>query len=286
MNLSGWLISIFWSKVPEQRHLAVSILLGVCVCLTMIPQLTLGIKILHESLAPNGIVSFELAGTQDQAQKIANAWHQRGVFEVARQSIYWDFLFLLAYGLCLSFLCFIATSAWSGLSPGRRTGIVLSWGVLIASGLDALENVAMLFMLAEQFIGPAAMLAKAFAINKFILLIVAGVYLLVSFALSLYRVLVAKMIFTLILWVAPLLLIPPDWLDRAGFTTIHPPLFSQLLGLSYLSLIACYGSGVSEIRKNVFPRTSVFVGIVSNGLAAYCLALYLGFEGHEVLSPL
>ena len=89
------------------------------------------------------------------------------------------------------------------------------------------------------------------------------------------KVLLVKIWFTLVAWAFPLILIPSCCLDKAGLPAIQPPLFGALLGVSYLSLAICYYNGLLDTYRDKFPMTAVAVGIVSNGLSAFFLTIYL-----------
>lgn len=132
-----------------------------------------------------GIVPFELTGGQDQADEILAEWGEKGQ-EAARESLWIDFGFLLAYGAFLT-LALAATRdlakerGWRRL--GAMGGAVVSFGVL-AAGFDGLENVCLLLTLGGA--GAALpLLATIFAVCKFIFLTAAIAYLLAGLAMRL-----------------------------------------------------------------------------------------------------
>jgi hypothetical protein len=132
-----------------------------------------------------GIVPFELTGGQDRADEILAEWGSDGR-DAARESLWIDFGFLLAYGTFLS-LALAATRDLARERGWRRLltigGIVVSFGALVA-GFDALENVCLLLTLDGA--GAAfPLLATIFATCKFVLLAVAIAYLLAGLALRL-----------------------------------------------------------------------------------------------------
>ncbi len=124
-----------------------------------------------------GMVTFELTGGQDRADEILAEWGEDGQ-DAARESLWIDFGFLLAYG---SFLTF-ALAAIRDLARNRGWlrlaaigGVVAYFGALVA-GFDALENICLLLTLGGA--GAALpLLATIFASCKFILLAVAIAYL-------------------------------------------------------------------------------------------------------------
>jgi hypothetical protein len=132
-----------------------------------------------------GIVPFELAGGQDRADEILAEWGEDGQ-DAARESLWIDFGFLLAYGTFLT-LALSATRDLAGARGWRRLarigGVVISFGALVAA-FDALENVCLLLTLGGAG-GAFPLLATIFAACKFILLTVTVAYLLAGLAMRL-----------------------------------------------------------------------------------------------------
>jgi hypothetical protein len=134
-----------------------------------------------------GIVPFELAGSQDRADEILAEWGEKGQ-DAARESLWIDFVFLLAYGTFLT----LAVAAvrdmarergWKRL--GAIGGVVVFFGALVA-GFDALENICLLLTLDGA--GAAfPLLATIFASCKFILLAATIAYLIVGLATRLRK---------------------------------------------------------------------------------------------------
>lgn len=132
-----------------------------------------------------GIVTFELTGGQDRAGEILSEWGEKGQ-DAARESLWIDFGFLLAYGAFLT-LALAATRdlarerCWSRLVA--IGGVVVSFGAL-GAGFDALENICLLLTIDDA--GTAfPLLATVFASCKFLLLAVAIAYLLAGLAMRL-----------------------------------------------------------------------------------------------------
>jgi hypothetical protein len=132
-----------------------------------------------------GIVPFELTGGQDRADEILSEWGEAGR-DAARESLWIDFGFLLAYGTFLT-LALAAVRDLARERGWRRLAaigaVAVSFGALGAM-FDALENVGLLLTLGGA--GAAfPLLATIFAVCKFILLGTAIVYLLVGLVLRL-----------------------------------------------------------------------------------------------------
>jgi hypothetical protein len=124
-----------------------------------------------------GMVPFELSGGQHRADEILAEWGEDGQ-DAAREQLWIDFGFMLAYG---SFLTFALTAV---LDLARKRGwrrltaigaVVVFFGALGAC-FDALENICLLLTLGGA--GAAfPLLATIFATCKFALIIIAIAYL-------------------------------------------------------------------------------------------------------------
>lgn len=92
-----------------------------------------------------GIVSFEVAGTQDEAEEILEDWGEEGEDD-ARVSILADFPYLIAYSVFLAVGCTICSERFArrGMTRLASIGPLLGWSIFIAGLLDATENVSML----------------------------------------------------------------------------------------------------------------------------------------------
>jgi hypothetical protein len=130
-----------------------------------------------------GMIPFELAGGQGRADEILSEWGEGGQ-DAARESLWIDFGFLLAYGTFLT----LALAAIRDLARERGWrrlaaigAVVVSFGALGAA-FDALENICLLLTLGGA--GAAfPLLATIFTACKFILLATAIVYLLAGLAM-------------------------------------------------------------------------------------------------------
>lgn len=132
---------------------------------------------LRTSAAPNGIVSYELAGNIKPAVEILGSWDARAQL-FAAFGLGLDYLFMPAYALALSLGILLA----AGRHPGAfaKIGAWLGWGALAAALFDALENFALWqFMLGDfQALWPS--LAANCTTVKFSLLIVGLLYALIG----------------------------------------------------------------------------------------------------------
>ena len=139
---------------------------------------------LQGEASPNGIISFELAGTPTQALRILLEWKSRNALGSANLSLIVDFVYLIIYGLFFS-----ALALWAGMRLGERNwSIRAAWAATTAAAFDVLENGVLLYEL-NRFTSPAPypQLAAAFAVIKFTLLALSAVYGLVGGALVFVR---------------------------------------------------------------------------------------------------
>jgi hypothetical protein len=107
--------------------------------------------------APDGILSYELAGTYERSAAILASWDEP-VRESARLSLAVDYFYIVAYALAISLGCAIVAGRLRGRRRDLSTvAVVLSWAILVAGLLDAVENAALLRELAS---GPGATMAR------------------------------------------------------------------------------------------------------------------------------
>lgn len=169
-------------RMTRRRGLIVSGIASVIMLLAMSPA----DQRMQDTGGP-GILPFELTGGQDRADEILGEWGEDGR-DAARESLWIDFGFMLAYGAFLT-LALAATRdlaiarGWDTLAAIGRA--IVSFGALGAA-FDAIENICLLLTLNGS--GSAfPLLATIFASCKFVLLAVAIAYLLAGLATRLRR---------------------------------------------------------------------------------------------------
>ena len=127
-------------------------------------------------VAPNGIVSYEFAGSVSRARGILNSWGEAGRLHAAF-SLGLDFLFIVAYGITIGLACVWAGEILSKVRwPLSGVGLPLAWGVCLAGVLDGIENVSLAVMLFVNVSSPWPQLAAACAAVKFTLIALALLY--------------------------------------------------------------------------------------------------------------
>jgi len=95
---------------------------------------------------------------------------------------------------------------------------------------------------------------------------------------ALSKVLIFKILATLIAWCIPLMLFPTSWMVAAGFPAAEPILYTKLLGMAYLALLVGYAYGLKATLNAQDARPTVMMGIVSN-LGASLIMLFYGLDG-------
>jgi hypothetical protein len=131
---------------------------------------------LTTAAAPQGIVSYELAGTPAQAQAIVDSWDTRARL-VAAFTLGLDYLFMPVYSTAIALAC-----AWAAARLARRGGRTARLGIWMTAGqwaaavFDAVENVALTVMLLGGVSEPWPALAAACAAIKFALILAGLAY--------------------------------------------------------------------------------------------------------------
>ena len=142
----------------------------------------IGNPLLNET-APQGIVSFEFAGTLDAAHRMMESWGEKGLIS-AGLSLGFDYLFLVVYALCIALGCVLVARAMQNrvkiLFP---VGALLAWAQFLAAILDAIENYALIRVLlgSQADLWPA--LARFCAGPKFLLVSAGLLYIIIGLIL-------------------------------------------------------------------------------------------------------
>ena len=109
--------------------------------------------------------------------------------DAAQMSHYLDLLYLVTYALALSAACVVlaARAADRGHARLAAIGPRVAWLAVIAAGLDAVEDVAILLVLDGRTEQPWPAIAFGCSVVKFALLAVVIVYLVVGLMVTLRR---------------------------------------------------------------------------------------------------
>jgi len=126
---------------------------------------------LATAAAPQGIVSFELAGTVAKAQAIIDSWSPLARMQAAF-GLGLDYLYMPVYSTMIALACVWVAAAWRRRWSGAASfGIVLGWGLWLGALLDAAENAALLTILLGPVVEPWPQIASWCATIKFALIL-------------------------------------------------------------------------------------------------------------------
>jgi hypothetical protein len=153
---------------------------------------------LRTPAAPNGIVSFELAGSPLQARAITDEWKRSSLLfsNVAGQAnpdivnipyifaafgLGIDYLFMPVYAFALAFGTLLAAGKHSGWF--KTLGAMARYGAFAAALFDAIENYALFQILLNRVYSPYPEIAYYCASIKFGLLVFGLLYVLIGWLL-------------------------------------------------------------------------------------------------------
>jgi hypothetical protein len=123
-------------------------------------------------------LDLQFAWGEVRASKILEKWSDADKRAV-RLSLVLDFVFIVIYVTCIAVACMLAADALVAAPwPGGGMGAIFVRAIIIAGLLDAIENVAQLFMLAGYKAQPWPALASVCASLKFCLVGVTVIYAL------------------------------------------------------------------------------------------------------------
>ncbi len=172
----------FLNLTPPQRKRLFWLFLALTLLTTAVLQIIDGA--LQTTAAPQGIVSYELAGNAATAGNILASWDAAARLHAAF-SLGFDFLYMLAYTVTLALAALWLADDFSGLS--RHIGILLAWGAGIAGVADAMENYFLWRMLINGPSDAAAMIAHGAALIKFTLILLAFFYFIIALLMVFFR---------------------------------------------------------------------------------------------------
>jgi len=169
-----------WLSEPGQKRAFLGIF--VFTLATMMSMNIIGHPLVNET-APQGIVSFEFAGTFEIAQQMMASWGEKALIS-AGLSLGFDYLFLVTYAICIGLGCVLVARAMQHrvriLMP---IGALLAWAQFLAAILDAIENYALIRVLlgSTENLWPA--LARLCAGPKFLIVAAGLLYIILGLIL-------------------------------------------------------------------------------------------------------
>ena len=167
---------IYFKEFKTQNKTQLFWLLFGLTVLTIVGMQMTGSALVNE-IAPGGIITFELIGTLAGSQSVVDSW-QGPAMIWAGINMGLDFLFLFLYGVTISLGCLILADRMPKNPQILKTlGRWLALGVLIAAGLDVVENISLILLLTGSENEVLPVLARWCAIPKFGLVLLSLLYI-------------------------------------------------------------------------------------------------------------
>lgn len=165
----------FWPELRRRFFLPIVVLmLG-----TMLVLDAVGGPLRNET-APQGIVSYELAGSPERVQAVLDSWNA-GAKRSAAFSLGLDFLFIFLYAPGIAIACMLSAEVLRVKHlPLSSLGAPLAWGMAGAGLLDILENIGLGWMLLRRVAEPWPVVSAGSAALKFALVAATLLYLIYS----------------------------------------------------------------------------------------------------------
>ena len=168
-----------YQLIPPKRRVAVFLSFLALTLALMITLLLIDVP-LQTAAAPKGIVSYELAGSVTEAQRILDSWSPDARLYAAF-SLGLDYLYMPSYAIAIGLACAWAAELWSKRRGWLAlAGVGLAWGLMVAALCDAIENVALVTLLLSGVREPWPALARGCAAVKFLLICAGLVYALIG----------------------------------------------------------------------------------------------------------
>lgn len=162
-----------WLSPPTQKRLyrASTVIAVGCLVALLIQGAPL-----RNRVATNGVISLQLAFTEDRARAVLASW--KHIPQTAWLQIMIDFPMLVAYPIAISLGCAALSQSLLGLRA--KVALACSWLVLLAGPLDLVEDLASLQMLSHGPTGGSALTVSICASLKFLAVIPSLGFLVVA----------------------------------------------------------------------------------------------------------
>jgi hypothetical protein len=135
-----------------------------------------------------GIMKFEFMYTSAEAARQLATLGPDGI-EAAREQLFLDYAFLVAYGIALWKACHVlgARAERCGYPTVARLAPIFAWVAVAGAVCDAVENVGLLLVTYGHTEQPWPAVASGYATTKFVLLDLTLIFLLVAFVATVAR---------------------------------------------------------------------------------------------------
>jgi hypothetical protein len=153
---------------------------------TLIVMYVMGIlgNPLKTTVAPGGIVDYELAGTLAASQAILKSWGEAERIYVGL-GLGFDFVYIICYSITIALGCVLIARALSLRIPILSSiGFGLAWTLFIAGILDGIENYSLIQLLLGAQAESFALIARWCAIPKFAFVALGLVYVVMGTVLA------------------------------------------------------------------------------------------------------
>jgi len=170
----------------KENETRILLILGVATAIMLFVLARIDLN-LQTSQAPNGIVSFELAGSFTRTEAILNSWNTKAKLYAAL-SLGIDYLFLILYSTFLFFVLKKVSQNMLSYSQGvSKTGIYIALLQLLAGIFDAFENYFLLRLLFGSNCEGFSIAAFIFASSKFLIIILGLIYTITILILNKFK---------------------------------------------------------------------------------------------------
>ena len=168
-----------YQRISPKHRVAVFLSFLALTVALMITLLLIDVP-LQTTAAPKGIVSYELAGSVTEAQRILASWNPTARLYAAF-SLGLDTLYIPAYAIAIGLACAWAAELWNKRRGWLALiGVGLAWALMVAALCDAIENVGLVTMTLSGVREPWPALARGCAVVKFLLIGAGLVYALIG----------------------------------------------------------------------------------------------------------
>jgi len=175
-----------FQAIPSEKFCRVLIPLILITLISMIMMNWISSP-LNNPDVPNGIISFELAGTTEAINRILASWDNEAQL-TASLSLGLDYLFLVIYSTAIGVGCIWASGAFTLRgSLLASIGVLLAWGQWLAALLDGVENAALIRLILGDIQSPWPQVARICAIIKFSLIALGLMYVILGASVRLIR---------------------------------------------------------------------------------------------------
>ena len=170
-------------RTNQEKVLTRVLLVLVVGCIAVIKYLD---HFLVNDVCTGGIIAFELAGDVETATSYLNSWGEQAKV-AASLSLGFDFIFPFAYASLIALLIHkLNVRLWKD-HAFFTVGNGLIWATFVAGLFDYIENIALINLLFGNLEQSWVSISFYFAAIKFLLVLIAILYILINFTMFLLK---------------------------------------------------------------------------------------------------